>query len=406
MCGYVNSSTTINSSGNEVLLQLVTDISAAYTGFQVEIIFSYSESAGCGGQIDLNPTSSHTLKSPLIGNSFVYENYLDCTWNIKAPHDYVVNVEFISFHVSSCYNVNQTALGISTCNCDFVEFRDGINPNSIIIGTYCGHTLPPQIHSTYEYMSVRLATDGELASSESSRSYRGFEIEFITSGFCGRNYTDSQGRIKSRYPTPEDSTDCYTLITAPEHHTVALYFLFITPEYDNENVYLDIFDGNSTTSPLLVRFAKEAVRYSAVFSTGKSLLLHNHGGDNKRMLTFDSNYVATDKGRGCGGKLNNVVGRVMSPLYPEVYRQKSTCEWELETPHGTRVMVHFEVFDLGVVCDQNYLQLVNRDGNTISTFCSETPADYTSVDNYVKIIFTTTLNNGGTGWVADFVAIA
>ncbi|XP_013175197.1 PREDICTED: cubilin-like [Papilio xuthus] len=551
MCGNLNSSTIIRSSGNEVLLQFVTDSSVTYTGFKVEIIFSYSESTGCGGQIDLSPTSSHTLKSPLIGNSFVYENYLDCTWTIKAPHDYVVNVEFISFHVSSCYNVNQTAIGISTCNCDFVEFRDGINPNSLIIGTYCGHTLPPQIHSTYEYMSVRLATDGEIASSgfeavlsakeslcgqsvftvtnnvqtlksprydsgfvprdlhcsyhlradryasirisiknldlqsgssdtnkcnndyllitsnaypynnisigsnfilnpdvnsffqissfyeqtfprtavfcgvkksvdlyvygeismylkttsESSRSYRGFDIEFVNSGFCGRNYTDTQGRIKSMYPLPDDSMDCYTLITAPEHHTVALYFIFISPDYDNDAVYLKIFDGANTTSPLLARFAKEGVAYVAVFSTGRSLLLHNHG-ENSRILSFDSTFVSTDKGRGCGGKLNNVVGRIMSPLYPEVYRQKSTCEWELETPHGTRLAVHFEVFDLGIVCDKNYVQLADRNGNTIYTYCSETPADYISSDNYVKIIFITDMNNGGTGWVADFAALA
>ncbi|XP_068628109.1 cubilin-like [Battus philenor] len=552
MCGHINSSTIVKSTGNEMLLQFVTDSSVAYNGFKVEIIFSYSESVGCGGQIDLYPSSSHTLKSPLIGNSFIYENYLDCNWFVKAPEGYVVNIDFVSFHISSCYNVNQTALGFSKCDCDYVEIRDGLNPNNLVIGKYCGHTLPPTLRSSLDYMSIRLSTDGEIGSSgfeavlsatesicgvtllnvtydvqtlkspnynsgniprglhcsyhlnseayttvrlsikhldlqagspginecnndrllityspsshnaslgkdfiinqqlnsfldvsnfyeqrfpistvlcgnkhsidiyvtgnilinlktspePSQAVHKGFEIEFATTGFCGRNYTDSQGRIKAMYP-PSDGEipDCYTLISAPVNYTISVYFMYVAPDYDNEKVYLEIFDGDSTKAPSLIKLSKVVYGYATAFSTGRNLLLHNHALDSHLLTTFEMNYVITDKGRGCGGKLNNVVGRVTSPLYPEVYRKKNTCEWELETPHGTHLMLKFEVFDLGILCDQNYVQLVDRSGNTISTYCSETPADYTSEDNYVKIVFKTNMNNGGTGWVADFVAI-
>ncbi|CAK1578705.1 unnamed protein product [Parnassius mnemosyne] len=553
MCGRVNSSTVIKSASNEMLLQFVTDSSVSYKGFQVEVIFTFSESAGCGGQINLAPTSSQTLKSPLIGNSVVYESYLDCSWYIKAPEGYVVSIEFISFHISSCHNVNQTALGISKCDCDLVEIRDGINPDSLVIDTFCGHTLPPQIHSSLNHMLIRLKTDGEIASSgfeitltakesicgrslypvshnvqilksprydtgyiprglhcsyrldshaeiystvrltvknldlrpgsvninkcnydrllitsspysqnisigkefilnpqtnsfydvsnfyeqtfpsslelcgnkksvdlyitgdvlinlqttseADLRSYKGFEIEFVFTGFCGRNYTDPQGRLKALNPTDgEEDKDCYTLITAPENNTIALYFFFISPDYYSNDVYLEIFDGDKRSAPRLVKIVKEFSEYTAVFSTGRNLLLYNHP-VNKNQVTFDSNYVVTNKGRGCGGKLHNVVGRVASPMYPAIYRHKNICEWELETPHGSRLMLHFAVFDLGVVCDQNYVQLVDRNGNTISTYCSEIPADYTSLDNYVKIVFITNMNNGGTGWVADFVAV-
>ncbi|CAG5044806.1 unnamed protein product [Parnassius apollo] len=553
MCGRVNSSTVIKSASNEMVLQFVTDSSVSYKGFQVEVIFTFSESAGCGGQINLAPTSSQTLKSPLIGNSVVYESYLDCSWYINAPEGYVVTVEFISFHISSCHNVNQTALGMSKCDCDLVEIRDGLNPDSLVIDTYCGHTLPPQIHSSLNHMLIRLKTDGEIASSgfeitltakesicgrslypvthnmqilksprydtgyiprglhcsyrldshaeiystvrltvrnldlrpgfantnkcnydrllitsspysqnvsigkefilnpqtnsfydvsnfyeqtfpsslelcgnkksvdlyitgdvlinlqttseADRRSYKGFEIEFVFTGYCGRNYTDPQGRLKALYPTDgEEDKDCYTLITAPENNTIALYFFFISPDYYNNDVYLEIFDGDKRSAPSLLKIVKEFSEYTAVFSTGRNLLLYNHPVD-KNQVTFDSNYVVTDKGRGCGGKLHNVVGRVTSPMYPAIYRHKNICEWELETPYGSRLMLRFVVFDLGIVCDQNYVQLVDRNGNTISTYCSETPADYTSVDNYVKIVFITNMNNGGTGWVADFVAV-
>lgn len=554
MCGHVNTTTVIKSTNNTVILQFVSDSNMNYRGFKVEVLFSYSESVGCGGHVDLTATSRRTIKSPLIGNSVVYENYLDCHWAIKAPTDYFIKITFTSFHIAPCINVNQTALGNSKCDCDYVELKDGLNPNSLIIGTYCGHSYPPQLSSSSNTMTVRLSTDGEAVSSgfealltahlsqcgntfftitsslqtlkspgydtgviprglhctyvfdsnqepystvhiriqdldldpgtgstcnndritisshsqprnmtagkdfiinesldeffsrttfyfdsslyppkrfelcgrkksvdyyvtgsikinlqtsaETTSAYKGILISISYLGVCGRNYTELQGRIQSQNPadTATSEQNCFTLITVPENYTISLYFLSVSPVYWNNKVFLKIFDGKSTDTPLLTEISSEYREYVQVFSRGRYLLLQNHimGSES---IVYDLNYVANDKGRGCGGLLQNAAGRVTSPLYPDIYRKKSTCEWLLETPIGTRIKLHFTVFDLGRICDQNYLSLVDRNGNTISTYCSESPADYTSEDNYIKILFTTSRNNGGTGWVADFIAV-
>ncbi|CAH2083519.1 unnamed protein product [Euphydryas editha] len=558
MCGSINTTTVLKSTKNTALLQFVSDTNLNFQGFKVEVLFSYSESVGCGGEINLTATSIKTLKSPLIGNSVVYENYLDCHWKIKAPIDHFVKIEFTSFHIASCVNVNQTALGESKCDCDFVELKDGLNPNSLIIGTYCGHSYPPPLSSSSNTMTVRLSTDGEVTSSgfealltthpsqcgntvftitsslqtlkspgyetgviprglhcsyyfdsisnpystvhirieyldlepgtgnicnndrviisshsqsrnmtigkdfilnesldeffshtmsfyvstfkapkrfelcglkksidyyatgsikinlqttaESTSTHKGIDISISYLGLCGRNYTELQGRVQSEsmaYITDAADTGeqhCFTLITVPENYTISMYFISVSPVYWNHQVFLKIFDGNTTDAPLLTEISMEYREYVQVFSTGRYLLLHNHimGAES---VVYDFNYLSTDKGRGCGGRLQNSAGRVTSPLYPDIYRKKSNCEWELETPIGTRLMLHFVVFDLGRTCDQNYLSLIDKSGKTISTYCTETPADYTSEDNYVKISFTTTRNNGGTGWVADFIAV-
>ncbi|XP_063636066.1 cubilin-like [Cydia splendana] len=553
-CGFLqNENPVFRSIGNKMLLHFVTDGSVNYEGFKAGIFFSYTESVGCGGYVNLTETLSQTITSPLM-NSSVYESYLDCHWTVRAPDDRVIKAEFISFHVAPCQNVNQTALGYSKCDCDFVEIRDGLNPDSSQIGIYCGHTTPSQVISSGNLMSIRLSTDGEINSlgfkvrltavpnvcgvsafsvstqklvirspgyqtgfirrglncvyelipsdkyyytaihirinqvdlqrsdknqcttdkltisgrniprnlslgsdyvyehgdreffdtpyyfeealslpkelqlcgiqssgdyylygtiilnlytspDYDSEEHRGFEIEVTHVDFCGRNYTEPQGRIRApRRDSEETAKDCYTLITAPENYTISVYFITVNPDYFNEEVYLEVFDGDKTNTKSLVRVAGEYDSQLAVFSTGRYLLLHNHQEAGDR-VGFDLNYIVTDKGQGCGGKMQNEYGQVASPLYPNTYRQKNTCEWELETLVGTKLKLHFSTFDLGVACNENYVKLVKRNGDTISTYCDEIPADYTSDDNYVKIVFATNMNNGGSGWIAHFIGI-
>ncbi|XP_028042901.1 cubilin homolog [Bombyx mandarina] len=551
-CGLINKTTTVKSTGNTMLVQFISDSSMELTGFKAEVYFGLSETVGCGGKIDLSDGKARTVKSPLLKNRVVYENYLDCDWAIQSLDGTYIKIEFLSFHISPCGDVNQTALGYSKCDCDYVEIKDGIYPNSLIIGTYCGHVIPSPVISSGNQMSIKLITDGEIASSgfeakltvlpticgqshyvvketrteikspgydigsiprgthcmyildagdnpyttirlsittdlqpvnvqskrctgdkllityynsnsnatlgkdfilhtettdffsrsslydltvptkfelcghqktydiyvtgsvsinlitspvSDSLIHRGVKIDFSYASYCSRNYTGIQGRIKTDH---DNIHDCYTLITAPENHTISLYFINVIPNYWDENSFLSIYDGNNTSSPKILTI-NTIYTDASVFSSGNYVLLHNHQSDETHAIydriTFDLNYVATDKGRGCGGKLSNEIGKITSPLYPEIYRRRSTCEWELETPPGTQLVLRFETFDMGINCDENYIQLVDSKGTILSSYCSETPADFTSQDNYVKVVMYSTVNNGGTGWVALFAGI-
>ncbi|GBP07543.1 Cubilin [Eumeta japonica] len=475
--------------------------------------------------------------------------FLDCHWIVSAPQGKVIQVDFTNFHIAPCRNVNQTALGISKCDCDFVEIRDGINPNSLLIGTYCGHDRPPTLSSSRNLVGIRLSTDGEIGSSgftisfsirdspcgrnnyevtgnsqiikspgydggaiprglhcsyylsqqdnpfihlrinnmdlqngslfnvcdkdvlivtenmhsenttlgtdlilrsdnneffdtnyayydillhapqqivlcgirksvdiyltgnskinlitapESEKSHRGVEMEISSISGCSRNYTEPQGRIQVTQ-TESNSEKCSILISVPENITISLYFIYVTMPWDGTS-NLQIFDGDTTTATLLTTIS-ESNSDIAVFSTGSKVLIWKNGTYSGWGIGFDMNYYTSDKGRGCGGRLHNIVGNVASPLYPNTYRHVGTCEWELETPAVTRLRLQFKVFDLGASCEQNYVQLVDRGGNVFSTYCAETPAIYTSSDNYVKIVFTTTMNNAGSGWTAQFLGV-
>jgi len=52
---------------------------------------------------------------------------------------------------------------------------------------------------------------------------------------------------------------------------------------------------------------------------------------------LDTKYI----GRGCGGKMFNMDGMIMSPMYPMVYNKNSTCRWDLEVPRPNPIRIMF-----------------------------------------------------------------
>lgn len=46
-------------------------------------------------------------------------------------------------------------------------------------------------------------------------------------------------------------------------------------------------------------------------------------------------------GRGCGGKMFNMDGVIMSPMYPTLYNKSSTCRWDIAVPRPNRITIKF-----------------------------------------------------------------
>lgn len=53
-------------------------------------------------------------------------------------------------------------LGASSCNYDYIEFRDGGTENSDLIGRYCGTSRPSTVKSTDNVMYARFRTDNSV----------------------------------------------------------------------------------------------------------------------------------------------------------------------------------------------------------------------------------------------------
>ena len=64
-------------------------------------------------------------------------------------------------------------------------------------------------------------------------------------------------------------------------------------------------------------------------------------------------------------------------MYPNPYRNKSTCIWDISVPRGMKILLHFETFDIGPksLCESNYLLIseleTNGDESEGITYCGE-----------------------------------
>lgn len=60
-----------------------------------------------------------------------------------------------------------------------------------------------------------------------------------------------------------------------------------------------------------------------------------------RTYLYDITYIASDKGRGCGGEVFNYAGVFTSPGYPNTDRNVSDCIWTINVPQNLKVAISF-----------------------------------------------------------------
>ncbi|GIX69294.1 cubilin [Caerostris extrusa] len=104
---------------------------------------------GCGGYIN---ASSGTIQSLDANSDGFYEPNLDCSWYIVSNADgQVLHVIFDNFDVERSPN--------NTCIYDYVELREGIRPETGVIGRYCGSSIPIGLITSGNTLNVLFHTD-------------------------------------------------------------------------------------------------------------------------------------------------------------------------------------------------------------------------------------------------------
>ena len=99
----------------------------------------------CGGTFS-NETG--ILTSPSYPNP--YPNNAECDYLISQTNGTFVNLTVEAFDVE----------GLAGCSSDFLEIRDGMDPDSPLLGKFCGSTIgsdiPVKIQSTQQNLRIRL----------------------------------------------------------------------------------------------------------------------------------------------------------------------------------------------------------------------------------------------------------
>ncbi|XP_069481361.1 embryonic protein UVS.2-like [Ambystoma mexicanum] len=131
------------SSGNEMLVEFVTDDSITGSGFKA----SYSN-VQCGNTFTSSPG---TISSPFYPN--VYHSNMDCDFYILAPVGYKVSLSFTTFNIEAD----------ATCAYDNLSIFNGAKTTSQRVGKYCGTNLvPPPVTSTGNSLLLQFHSDESL----------------------------------------------------------------------------------------------------------------------------------------------------------------------------------------------------------------------------------------------------
>ncbi|XP_066255144.1 cubilin [Euwallacea similis] len=356
------------------------------------------------------------LTSPNYPNA--YPENLNCYWVIKNPiKNRKIMLYFEKFDL-------QGDSSEGTCDSDRLEIKE--DPNSAIInhgfgptakhifGThfdkrdpfvFCGNDTVP-----FDYYSVGSETILTFKTYQSlGKKGAGFKIKYGSSG-CNRTIRADEGRIQNENIGLEEVFCSMTIIASP-NTTLSIYFLYfllIAPTGQNcTESGLEIRE-NSLTGPQIFKACGYRVP-SPLFSNSSRLIVNTYGLVNRpKYFRYNFIFMSSTKGIGCGGKLFNYVGTFSSPMYPKPYRKDMECTWEVTVPKGYNVAFIFKDFNIGGGCTRNKV-VVTTYTNSIPTTMVYCPDDsYINIlysENQLEVTYYSSVNNGGTGWLAQFQAV-
>uniref|UniRef100_A0A915JRB8 Tolloid-like protein 2 n=1 Tax=Romanomermis culicivorax TaxID=13658 RepID=A0A915JRB8_ROMCU len=142
----------LNKIGKQnVYSKQISDILLPPKGF----VASYE--VKCGGNIK---GDSGIIES--TGFPYDYLPSSDCTWYITVPQNYQVAIIFVLFQLEQH----------DDCIYDYAEFCDGHDPNSTVLGRFCGYSAPSSLKATSNKMSIKFGSDVSVEKA-------GFSLKFL-----------------------------------------------------------------------------------------------------------------------------------------------------------------------------------------------------------------------------------
>ncbi|KAH8296515.1 hypothetical protein KR054_007352 [Drosophila jambulina] len=279
------------------------------------------------GEILSNLTLGQTgiLRSP--GYPGQARSGLDCRWQLTSPFGTRLLLRF--------YDITLGSSDAAAVNCsqDSVTVYDSDRQ----LLRACKSAKPEPLHSTSNSVLLELHTD-ELRSDSSFQVH--YEVVAGQPG-CGGVFTEPRGRISGHM----NNEVCLYLIEQPEHTQVKLV-LDQVDLLQSESCRLqkiEIFDGNSTDSPLMQRICgrPEASELVPLISQGNKVLVRYEYALSGLALkkSFELSYS-----RVCSGTFDGPEGIIETPNYPR-YLGDMTCTYNITGNDG---VIRMNILDLSL----------------------------------------------------------
>ena len=330
------------------------------------------------------------------------------------------------------FNPNTGQLGISVKKCNGY-FNNG-NTFKIFVGdSPCGDIFECRSFTIYNsttdrvqftmtipwmnYQGVRTLRFFLITSDQVYKQYGG-SIDIVCSPSSNNNQchcasnttltamsgTFSDGSGTSDYG---HNSDCKWVIQPSGATSISLNFSSFETEdgYD----FVDIYDGSSTSSPLLASYSGQ-ISPASVTSTGGSMLVHFHTDGSVSSTGWTAHYTSsTTSGCYCSANttLTSPSGTFSDGSGSNSYNDNSDCNWLIMPPSATSISLSFSDFDTEGGWD--YVEI--HDGTSssaplLATYSGHNlnPADVTSSGGAMLVHFHSDGSVVGNGWTAQYTS--
>ncbi|MDD3875031.1 MAG: C10 family peptidase [Bacteroidales bacterium] len=253
---------SITSTTGKILVNFTSDGSQNKAGWAANYVGNPITSYCNGTTILTQPSATFNDGS----GSNDYKNNTDCSWLISPPDSAVIKLTFQSFNTQASY--------------DFVKVYDGATTSAPLLGSYSGTTLPPQLTATSGKMLVKFTSNGTTTKSGWSAKYTtqtAFCSGITTLTANSGTITDGSGNLNYN-----NNANCQWIIKPTNASAVTLTFTSFSTEANYD--FVKVYNGTTTSSPLLGSYSGNSLPAQITASSGKML------------VQFTSDYSATAAG--------------------------------------------------------------------------------------------------------------
>ncbi|XP_013388746.1 cubilin-like [Lingula anatina] len=351
----------VRTTGNTMTVNFVSDASINGAGFTA----SYRTTFGvplCGGF--LNGTQGRFGSFDIDGDG-LYEDNLNCVWQIVGQDNKVLNLTFEPMDIEAD----------NTCDYDYLEVRDGLTSDDPLVGKYCGSRPLTYFVSSSNMVYIKFYTDGSVGG-------RGFNISYRqVDALCGgvRTAMTSPQTISSpNYPNSyPHNLRCRWTIDAGLNQQIDVNVTDFNVEnhancqYD----YLELRDKPLGDNGQILMYCGSQLP-PLFTSKGRTMQINFVTDASATAPGFSLTYQVAS----CNRTHSGSTGRVTSPGWPGRYPSYSRCYVVIQSPPGTYLSLYFNSFYIEphTSCNFDYLEIRNgsdASAGLVGKYCGNTLPD-------------------------------
>jgi Zn-dependent metalloprotease len=294
----------------------------------------------CSGTTNLTATSGSFTDGSGSSN---YNNNQNCKWVIAPVGANQITLNFTSFATEANY--------------DTVFVYNGPNESYPVLMTWWGNALPPTVSTSAGTgaICIKFKTDNTVTAAGWAANYTSTGITPSCDGgnvLAAPTGTFTDGSGTSNYG---NNQLCYWLIAPPCATSVTLSLTQLNTEagYDG----LIVYNGSSTSSPVLGSFSGTTLPSSVTASSGQMLVVFTSDFSTNAQ-GFSANYTSTGSAYCSGTTTLNTAdyGTITDGSGASNYCNNQNCSWLIQPPQATSVTLNFSAFDV---------EAASTDGNSI-----------------------------------------